>query len=59
LPLPIRDAMQDGISPLCPLKVLAALRVERRRCGETEAIAILLRRIETAVARPHHRPEER
>jgi hypothetical protein len=38
--------MQDGISPLCSLKELAALRVERRRRGEAKAIATLPRRIE-------------
>jgi hypothetical protein len=45
LPRPIRDALQDGVSPLCPLKVRAVLRVNRRAYGETEAIERVVRLI--------------
>ena len=42
LPKPLRDAMQDGVSPLCPLKVRAAWRAACRRYSEGVAIAHVL-----------------
>jgi hypothetical protein len=43
--------MQEGVSPLCPLKVRRLFRVECRRHGEAEAIARVVQRIEGAQGR--------
>lgn len=51
LPRPIRDALQDGVSPLCPLKVRAAFRASRRRYGEAEAIDRVVQAIAAAQQR--------
>src|SRR5271169_6132134 len=51
LPKPIRDAMQEGVSPVCPLKVKRLFREERRRHGEAAAIARVVQRIEDAQRR--------
>jgi hypothetical protein len=51
LPRPIRDALQDGVSPLCRLKVRAVLRVNHRTYGETEAIERVLQLIAEAQAK--------
>jgi hypothetical protein len=48
LPRPIRDALQNGVSPLCPLKVRKTWREARRQHGEAEAIAHVLRLIDAA-----------
>ena len=50
LPRPIRDALQDGVSPMCPGKVRAVFRALRREVGETEAITRLVARIEAQQA---------
>jgi hypothetical protein len=51
LPRPIRDGMQEGVSPLCPLKVRRLFRALCREKGETEAIAALLKSIAVVQAR--------
>jgi uncharacterized protein DUF6525 len=51
LPRPIRDALQYGVSPICPLKVRAALRMNRRAYGETKAIERVLQLITDAQAK--------
>jgi len=48
LPRPIRDAMQEGVSPVCPLKVRKLYRTLRRAHGETQAIADVVQGIKTA-----------
>jgi hypothetical protein len=50
LPRPIRDALQDGVSPLCPLKVRKAWREARRQHGDAAAITHVLRLIDAAQA---------
>jgi hypothetical protein len=42
--------MQEGVSPLCPLKVRRVYRKERQQRSEAEAIANVVRRIEDAQA---------
>ncbi len=49
LPRAIRDALQDGVSPLCPLKVRRLWIAERRKHGEADAVAHVLQRIEAVL----------
>jgi hypothetical protein len=48
LPRPIRDAMQDGVSPICPLKVRRLWRSERRQHGDEQAVAHVIAAIQRA-----------
>lgn len=50
LPRPIRDAMQEGVSPVCPLKVRRLFRELRCQHGAAEAVARVVSRIEAAHA---------